>query len=88
MSAARASVAMAAERSRTAARDRGQHLLMLPVDPPATAVDETLSGVANDVGHLHEGVAQALRKASPDVPSCSMSRGLEVSLRCFFERCR
>ena len=88
MAAARAPIAMAAERSGAATRDGSQHLLMLSVDPSAATVEETLSSVANDVGHLHGGVAQALRKASPDVPSCSMSRGLEVSLRCFFERCR
>jgi len=88
MSAADALVAMATERSRTAARDRGQHLLVLAVDPPAAAFHEALPGVANDVGHLHRGAAQAVRRASPCVPSASASSGLEVALRCLLERCR
>ena len=65
MSAADALVAMASESSRAAARDRGQHLLMLAVDPPAVAFDEALPGVANDVGQLNRGPAQTLRCASP-----------------------
>ena len=40
-----------------------QHLLMLAVDPLAAALDETLSGVTNDVGHLQRRLAQALRIA-------------------------
>ena len=93
MSAAGALVAMAAESSRAATRDRGQHLLMLAVDPSAAAFHEALSGVANDVGHLHRGAAQALRKASPCMPGCgapsaSASSGLEVALRCLLDRCR
>jgi len=88
MSAAGTLVAMAAESSRAAARDRGQHLLMLTVDPPAVAFDEALPGIADDVGHLHRGAAQALRKASPCDPSASASSGLEVALRCLLDRCR
>ncbi len=74
MSAAGTLVAMAAESSRAAARDRGQHLLMLAVDPPAVAFDE--------------GAAQALRKASPCGTSASASSGLEVALRCLLDRWR
>jgi hypothetical protein len=93
MSAAGALIAMAAESSRAAARDRGQHLLMLTVDPSAAAFYEALPGVANDVGQLHGGAAQALRRASPcvrgcRVPSASASSGLEVALRCLLDRCR
>jgi len=69
VSAAGALVAMAAESSRAAARDRRQHLLMLAVDPSAAAFYEALPGIANDVGHLHGGAAQALREASPPAPS-------------------
>jgi len=52
MAAARAPIAMAAERSGAATRDGSQHLLMLSVGPPSAAIDETLSCVANDVSHL------------------------------------
>jgi len=69
MSAADALVTMPAESSGAATRDRGQYLLMLAVDPPAAAFHEALSGIANDVGHLHRGAAQALRKASPPATS-------------------
>lgn len=69
MSAAGAQVAMAAESNRAAAHDRGQYLLVLAVDPSAAAFHEALPGIANDVGHLDRGTAQALRKASPPAPS-------------------
>ncbi len=88
MSAAGTLVAMAAESSRAAARDRGQHLLMLTVDPSAAAFHEALLGIANDVGQLHGGAAQALRKASPCGTSASASSGLEVALRCLLDRWR
>src|SRR5277367_6639809 len=41
MSAAEALIAMAAERGSTATCDGSQHLLMLSVDPPSAALDET-----------------------------------------------
>jgi len=69
VSAAGASIAMAAQRSRTATRDRGQHLLMLTVDPPAAAFEEALPSIANDVGHLQRRPAYTLRIASPGVAS-------------------
>ena len=71
-----------------AACDRGQHLLMLAVDPSAAAFYEALSGIVDDVGHLHGGAAQALRRASPCDPGASASSGLEVALRCLLDRCR
>ena len=49
---------MAAESSRAATRDRGQHLLMLTADPSAATFDDALSGVTNDVSHLHRRPAQ------------------------------
>jgi predicted nuclease of restriction endonuclease-like (RecB) superfamily len=88
VSAAGALVAMAAESGRPTARDRGQYLLMLTVDPSAAAFHEALPDVANDVGHLHRGAAQALRKAPPCDSSASASSGLEVALRCLLDRCR
>ena len=54
MSAAGAAIAMSAQRGSAAARDSQQHLLVLPVDPPATVFKERLSSTADDVGHLHE----------------------------------
>jgi len=86
MTATGALIAMATESSCAASRDRQQYLLMLPVDPPAAAFDEALPSVANDVGHLHRGAPQALRKTSPGVPSWRVSSGLEVALRCLLER--
>jgi hypothetical protein len=68
-----------AERSDAATRDGGQHLLMVSVDPSAAAFEEVLPGVAGNVGHLRGGAVQALRKASPSVPSRSMSSGLELT---------
>jgi hypothetical protein len=88
VSTAGALIAMATERIGAATRDGQQYLLMLTVDPPAAAVDEALSGVANDVGHLQRRPAYTLRSASPGVPSRSMSNGLAVALRCLLERCR
>ena len=64
-----ASIAMAAQSSRAATRDRSQHLLMLSVDPPAAALDKALPCVANDVSHLQRRLAYALRIASPGVAS-------------------
>ena len=88
VAAAGAAVAMPAQSGGAATHDGGQHLLMLPVDPSAAALDEALPGVANDVGHLQRRPAYTLRIASPGVASCSMSSGLAVALKCFFERCR
>jgi hypothetical protein len=52
MAAGRTTIAMATESGGAAAGDRQQHLLVLPGDPAAAALDETLSGAANNVGHL------------------------------------
>jgi len=54
MFAVRALIAMSTQRSGTAARDGQQHLLVLPVDPLATALEKRLSRTANDVGHLQK----------------------------------
>ena len=69
VAAAGAPVTMATESGSSAPRDRGQHLLMLAVDPSAAAFDETIPSVANDVGHLQRRPAYTLRIASPDVRS-------------------
>jgi hypothetical protein len=67
MTASGALIAMAAESSCAASRDRQQYLLMPAVDPLATAFDETLPCVANDAGDLQRRPAYTLRIASPDV---------------------
>src|ERR1035438_599814 len=53
VSAAGAAVAMSAQRGGAAACNGQQHLLVLPVDPPAAVLHKCLSGTANNVGHLH-----------------------------------
>ncbi len=88
MSTVGALIAMAAERGGAATCDRHQHLLMLPVDPSAAALNEALSGVTNDVGHLQRRPTQALRIGAPCVARESLSSGLAVALRCRWERCR
>jgi hypothetical protein len=67
VSAAGTLIAMAAESSGAATRDRGQHLLMLSVDPSATTLNKALPRVANDVGHLQRRPAYTLRIASPGI---------------------
>jgi hypothetical protein len=52
MSTIGTAIAMSAQRSSAAARDGQQYLLVLPVDPPATALQKRLSCIANDIGHL------------------------------------
>ena len=47
-------ITMSAERGGAASFDSQQHLLMLPGDPVATALNECLPRTANDVGHLQE----------------------------------
>ena len=54
LSAAGTAITVSAERSGTASGDGQQHLLMLPGDPVATALNECLPRTANDVGHLQE----------------------------------
>jgi hypothetical protein len=88
MSAAGATVAMSAQRGGAAAHDGQQHLLVLPVDPPATAFDKCLSSTANNVGHLHERPALQLCLCPPCEVNVSASSGLAVALRCRWDRCR
>ena len=61
MSAAGALIAMSAQRSGAATGDGQQHLLMLPVNPPATALYEVVTSTVNDVGHLQRRSVHALR---------------------------
>jgi hypothetical protein len=52
MSAAGALIAMSAQRRGAATGDGQQHLLMLPANPPTTALYEVVASTVNDVGHL------------------------------------
>ena len=88
MSAAGAAIAMPTERSRAAACDGQQHLLVLPVDPPAAVFHKCLSSAANDVGHLHERPVVQLCLCPPLEESVRASSGLAVALRCRWDRCR
>jgi hypothetical protein len=81
MSAVRALIAMSTQRSGTAACDGQQHLLVLAVDPLATAFNEGLSCAANDVGHLQRRPVHALCVGSPSPRMGSASSGLPVALR-------
>jgi hypothetical protein len=58
-----ATIAMAAECSGRAARDRVEHPQVLAVDPAMAAFDEAGACVANDVGHLQRRAAQSLSGA-------------------------
>ena len=88
MSAAGAAIAMAAQSGGAATHDGGQHLLVLPADPLAAAVDEALPCVANDVGHLQERPTHALCWCAPWEENVSASSGLAVALRWRWDRCR
>jgi hypothetical protein len=88
ISAVGTAIAMAAERGRTAARDREQDLLMLPGDPATTAFKKFLPCTAHDIGQLQRRPVSVLRICSPGVVSVSASNGLAVALRCRCERCR
>ena len=88
VSAVGTAITMAAERSGAAARDRQQDLLVLPVDPALTTLEERLPSKANDIGHLQRRPVHQLCVCSPCVLSVRASSGLAVALRCRCERCR
>src|SRR5713226_90025 len=65
MSAVRALIAMSTQRCGSAACDGQQHLFVLSVDPLVTALNEGLSCIANDIGHLQRRPVHALCVGSP-----------------------
>src|ERR1700745_2903005 len=65
MSAAGAAIAMSTPRGGAAARDRRQHLSVLPVDPLAAVFHKRLSCTANNVGHLQQRPAHELCLCPP-----------------------
>src|ERR1017187_351203 len=88
MSAAGAAVAMPTQRSGAAAHNGQQHLLVLPVDPPAAVFNKCLSSTANNVGHLQQRLVVQLCCCPPWEERVSASSGLAVALRCRWDRCR
>jgi hypothetical protein len=52
MSAAHALIEMPAESGSTTTRNGSQHFHVLPTEPLAVSFDESLSGGADDIGHL------------------------------------
>jgi hypothetical protein len=65
MSALRTPVAMSTQRGSAAACDGQQYFFVLPVDPPATALNEVRSCIANDIGHLQRRPVHAFGVCSP-----------------------
>ena len=88
MSAAGTAIAVPAQRGCAAARDGQQHLLVLPVDPPAAVFNERLSSTANNVGHLHQRPVVQLCRCPPWEERVRASSGLAVALKCRWDRCR
>src|SRR6266567_2906551 len=88
MSAVRALIAMPTQRGGAATCDGQQHLFVLSVDPLTTALNEGLSCVANDIGHLQRRPVHALCVGSPSRRMVSASSGLPVALRWRRDRCR
>src|SRR5216684_3230210 len=81
MSAVRALIAMSTQRGGAAACNGQQHFFVLAVDPHTTALNEGLSCVANDIGHLQRRPVHALCVGSPSRRMVSASSGLPVALR-------
>ena len=55
MPAARATIQMTAECRRAATFDGAQHFELLPAQPGPVALDEVLTVLSNDIGHLEGG---------------------------------
>ena len=93
MSAAGASVAMTAERRRSATDDGVHHLAVLRGEMRSMLLDEAAAGYAEDVGHLKGGPAHRFARlleslASAEVETVSDSSGLATACRCRRDRCR
>ncbi len=63
MAAVGALIAMAAQRGGAATLNRRQHFEMLPAEPAATRLDETLSRGADQIGQFQRGT---LHELSPE----------------------
>ena len=68
MAAVGALIEMAAQRGGAATLNRRQHFEMLPAEPVATRLDETLSGGADQIGHFQRGTLHELLSATPPYP--------------------
>ena len=69
MAAVGALIEMAAQRGGAATLNRRQHFEMLPAEPAATRLDETLSGGADQIGHFQSGMLHELLSAPPPYPT-------------------
>src|SRR3954451_8412362 len=93
MAAPRATVQMAAERCRAAMLDSAQHLQLLPCQPGTVALDEVLTVLSNDIGHLEGGPIHFLcflrdRRTVSGLETLMVSSGLGTACKCRRERCR
>ncbi len=78
VSAAGASIAMAAERGREATDDGVHHLALLPGEMRSMPFEEAATGSTEDVGHLIDGpVRRALKRTGP---RASLLTGFTYSL--------
>ena len=93
MTASGTTVEMAAQAGRAAVRDGVEHALVVPRQPGTVLLDETVSVLSNDIGHL-EGwplhrfcnLRDSLMLSGLETPS--VSRGLATAVKCLRERCR
>ena len=67
MSAAHALIEMTAEGGRTTPPNGPQHFHVLPTEPVAVSFDESLSGSADDIGHLQRWPTHLLLVGRPIV---------------------
>ena len=93
MSAAGASIAMAAERRCAATDDGVHHLAVLPAEMRSMPLEEAAAGSTQNVGHLKGGPAHRFTRllecfASLDVETVSVSSGLATACKCLRDRCR
>lgn len=93
MSAAGASIAMAAERCGAATDDSVHHLAVLRGEMRSMLLNEAAAGYTEDVGHLKGGPAHRFARlleslASAEVETVSDSIGLGTACRCRRDRWR
>src|SRR5438445_654027 len=93
MTAAGTAIEMAAQPERAAVRDGVEHTPVVPRQPGTVLLEETVSVLPNDLGHL-EGwpihrfcnFRESLMLSGLETPS--VSRGFATAVKCLRERCR
>ncbi len=93
MSAAGASIEMAAERRRAATDDGVHHLAVLRGEMRSMPIEEAAAGSTENVGHLKGGPAHPFTRLlecfiSLGVDTVSDSSGLATACRCRRDRCK